>query len=252
LISDDLGVRIMDFGLSRVIGKSVMTAQIGSDGYMAPEMKKADGRYDNKVDVYSFGAIIFRAIFHAAIQEILQNPLKRKEYHKILKEKMLPDIMLDFWKLHAKSVFGRSKQEFVWIKELMLDCVAFDAIDRPDFGAILEIFENRFGGQLAQMDALMVKPKERVQEPMVIYMKREEEEDEDAIDMLLKDVSFAGLTELVRKDFLETTDDVSFTIKLADGEDVGKEIAEDMDVQKLNEDCMLSIAMNDVDESTEE
>lgn len=58
------GVRLMDFGLAKIQGTEQLT-QIGmiagSPSYLAPEVWRAQA-FDHRVDVYSFAAVIFRAL----------------------------------------------------------------------------------------------------------------------------------------------------------------------------------------------
>jgi serine/threonine protein kinase len=66
LISPDQGggVRLMDFGLAKINGAESLTAAgmiAGSPSYIAPEMWHANG-FDHRADVYSFGAVVYRAL----------------------------------------------------------------------------------------------------------------------------------------------------------------------------------------------
>lgn len=66
LISPDQGggVRLMDFGLAKIHGAEALTAAgmiAGSPTYIAPEMWHAQP-FDHRVDVYSFGAVVYRAL----------------------------------------------------------------------------------------------------------------------------------------------------------------------------------------------
>ena len=45
--------------LKRKIRDAGHTTGIGSFGYMAPEQTKGAGRYDEKVDMYSLGTVLF-------------------------------------------------------------------------------------------------------------------------------------------------------------------------------------------------
>ncbi len=66
LVSPDQGggVRLMDFGLAKIRGAEALTAAgmiAGSPTYIAPEMWLAQA-FDHRADVYSFGAVVYRAL----------------------------------------------------------------------------------------------------------------------------------------------------------------------------------------------
>jgi eukaryotic-like serine/threonine-protein kinase len=65
LVSPDAGggVRVMDFGLAKILGADALTQGVitGSPSYLAPEMWRAEP-FDHRADVYSFGAVVFRAL----------------------------------------------------------------------------------------------------------------------------------------------------------------------------------------------
>jgi serine/threonine-protein kinase len=66
LVSPDQGggVRLMDFGLAKIRGAEGLTAAgmiAGSPTYIAPEMWHAQA-FDHRADVYSFGAVVYRAL----------------------------------------------------------------------------------------------------------------------------------------------------------------------------------------------
>lgn len=58
------GARLMDFGLAKIAGSEQLTQVgmiAGSPSYIAPEMWRSES-FDHRIDVYSFGAVIFRAL----------------------------------------------------------------------------------------------------------------------------------------------------------------------------------------------
>jgi serine/threonine-protein kinase len=58
------GTRLMDFGLAKIHGAMQLTQAgmvAGSPSYIAPEVWRAKP-FDHRIDVYSFGAVIFRAL----------------------------------------------------------------------------------------------------------------------------------------------------------------------------------------------
>lgn len=64
LTSDD-GVKIIDFGLSRVRGEELMNIpglQVGSPFYTAPELRKNPDSADHRADLYSLGVMAYRML----------------------------------------------------------------------------------------------------------------------------------------------------------------------------------------------
>lgn len=60
------GVRLLDFGLAKLMEAAPLTRRgmiMGSPSYIAPEVWRGEpDRLDHRVDVYSLGAIVFRAL----------------------------------------------------------------------------------------------------------------------------------------------------------------------------------------------
>eukprot|EP00937_MAST-01D_sp_MAST-1D-sp2_P001786 g1786.t1 len=59
---DDWHIKVADFGMAAVVGREEETRRhtvCGTRGYMAPEVSKAGGGYDTKVDVYSIGVTMY-------------------------------------------------------------------------------------------------------------------------------------------------------------------------------------------------
>ena len=58
------GVRLMDFGLAKILGAEQLTQVgmiAGSPAYIAPEIWRTEP-FDHRIDVYSLGAVIFRCL----------------------------------------------------------------------------------------------------------------------------------------------------------------------------------------------
>ena len=63
LIDENKRAKICDFGFSRVIkDDSLVTMQVGTPHWMAPEILKDKGGYDNKVDVYAYGIVLYEIV----------------------------------------------------------------------------------------------------------------------------------------------------------------------------------------------
>ena len=68
--NNNLRVQLLDLGLAKEIESAtvsssslyVMTGQVGSWKYMAPEVAKGFGRYDASVDVYSYGMVLWEIL----------------------------------------------------------------------------------------------------------------------------------------------------------------------------------------------
>ena len=71
-------VKIIDFGLS--INEKTCTKKVGSLLYMAPEMLKKS-EYNNKVDLYSFGIMLYRLIENKNIYYEADDPELNRQYH---------------------------------------------------------------------------------------------------------------------------------------------------------------------------
>lgn len=60
------GVRLLDFGLAKLLGASTLTGDgtiAGTPSYIAPEAWRGDSKVlDHRIDVYSFGVVVFRAL----------------------------------------------------------------------------------------------------------------------------------------------------------------------------------------------
>lgn len=64
LINDDKTIKICDFGISKVVSpdKTTLTMDIGTTKFMAPEIINEEKNYTEKIDIYSFGVLMFLII----------------------------------------------------------------------------------------------------------------------------------------------------------------------------------------------
>jgi serine/threonine-protein kinase len=65
LTADALGVKLVDFGLSKVAGLDRLTKTgevIGTPAYMAPELLTGESEPDGRVDTYGLGIVLYEAL----------------------------------------------------------------------------------------------------------------------------------------------------------------------------------------------
>lgn len=122
LIGSDGLIKISDFGIAKLMtaeGQS-MTSIVGTQKFMAPEILR-EVKYNEKVDVYSFGVLLFY----------------------ILSAGNLPKISLVDVGNGKKAKIPNEFTEFA--KSLIDSCWNFDAKDRPSFEEIVKlIIKNDF------------------------------------------------------------------------------------------------------------
>ena len=71
LIADDGTIKISDFGISKLMTEEqTMTVGKGTYNYMAPEIVNEDDHYNEKVDVYSFGVLMFFILNNGELPKI--------------------------------------------------------------------------------------------------------------------------------------------------------------------------------------
>ncbi|KAK8849929.1 hypothetical protein M9Y10_018520 [Tritrichomonas musculus] len=122
LISSDGTIKISDFGISKLMSldEQSTTGGVGTQKFMAPEIINEE-KYDEKVDVYSFGVLIYFVLNDGDLSEIkIRNIVNGKKTP-------LPSKFTEF------------------SKQLINSCWNFDPKDRPSFEQIIEdLSRNKF------------------------------------------------------------------------------------------------------------
>ena len=146
LVASDGTIKISDFGISKLMTaeEQSMTKGLGTQKFMAPEIINEED-YDSKVDVYSFGVIVFF----------------------ILSGGEMPTIKIRDICLGKKAEIPSSFTRFA--KDLINACWEFDPKERPSFSKICEDIErNEFklldlnDTEMKEVQLMVKKLKEKI------------------------------------------------------------------------------------------
>ena len=121
LLDDNKRARICDFGLVRLKSLAPMTGLVGTPQWMAPEILMCSTYYDGKVDVYSYGVVLW---------ELMTGEMP---YNNVDIEK-LPYLVVQE-KLRPKIPDSTPTN----LKNLISACWAPDPKDRPTFDTIIKL-----------------------------------------------------------------------------------------------------------------
>jgi len=138
LVADDLSIRLMDFGLSKLLDYSRMTKMTGAIGtsiYMAPELTLALA-YNSSVDVFAFGILAFIVLsgnFHPYATNH-ENPVGTTPYRVEMRVAVDPQFRPDLKKSSIKAE---------WALELIEKCWEGEPEQRPTFRVILDMLKTQ-------------------------------------------------------------------------------------------------------------
>jgi serine/threonine-protein kinase len=124
--------RIADCGSSRLVDHSArMTSGVGSPFYMAPELFDADAPYDEKVDVYSFGLVMYEIFTPNLAFPSGDFSRDAKTFVKMVRAghrlRRMPEIPDVFWALITRcwDQNPAARPSFEEIVALMVGCDAY-------------------------------------------------------------------------------------------------------------------------------
>mmetsp|Transcript_32511 Transcript_32511/g.103516 ORF Transcript_32511/g.103516 Transcript_32511/m.103516 type:complete len:470 (+) Transcript_32511:33-1442(+) len=151
LLDTDERIKVTDFGLSKTISEKKdaklnetykMTGGTGSFLYMAPEVFRHEN-YDNKVDVYSFGMIMFQLFEHVV-------PFSREH-----------GPTLDYIKCAQRASNGERPElngPSPAVNDIISKCWAADPAERPNFTEIVHLLEEY---RKTPMAVMLSEPREK-------------------------------------------------------------------------------------------
>lgn len=135
LITNNKHVKICDFGISTVVDVTTytsMTHGIGTTAYMAPELFDQDSKYNEKVDVYAFGVVLYFVLSKGIMPKF--NGIGG--YTKL----KIPDSINSFSQSIIKKCWSINPDERPSFKEIMNLIVEneFKLIDKIDVKKVLD------------------------------------------------------------------------------------------------------------------
>ena len=92
LITSDQNIKLIDFGLARMVEETIYGTVVGTPNYIAPEMWQ--GKYNKKCDIWSLGVTLYFALTG-------KQPFNDENMHNIMTNCIRKDI--DFDRLSADS-----------------------------------------------------------------------------------------------------------------------------------------------------
>ena len=153
LIATDGTIRISDFGISKLMSPKEQNSIVGTLTFMAPEILNEED-YDEKVDVYSFGVLVFFVLSGG------QMPIIKMREQMRGKKAEIPSIFTTF------------------AKDLINSCWNFDPKDRPSFSEICKLMNEKChmlldisNTEISELNRLIQNHKSRI--PIYEYHNKE-------------------------------------------------------------------------------
>jgi len=133
LIDSDYNMKLADFGFARSFddsNKDKMLTRLGTEYYIAPEMRREDPYSGVKIDVFSCGVVLFIMIFG-------RPPFRQASSIDPLYKYFSDEQPEKFWDKVERKLNG-GKEYSMTLKLLLNDLLAADPEKRPTAGKVLE------------------------------------------------------------------------------------------------------------------
>ncbi|KAJ5071521.1 mitogen-activated protein kinase kinase kinase [Anaeramoeba ignava] len=134
LITEDNHLKIIDFGYSRYEAKEYdldpLTFNTGTLNWMAPEILRKESKYTSKVDVYSYGLVLWEIVFRQVPYRVhLQSVRNYDLRNEVGYKKVRPQL----------PITKQAPQEII---DLIKKCWKQNPDSRPSFDEICKILSN--------------------------------------------------------------------------------------------------------------
>ncbi|OQS07489.1 kinase [Thraustotheca clavata] len=120
MLTNSLEAKLGDFGIARDATDESMTNAVGTYRWTAPEVLKGK-HYDVKADIYSFGMILTELDTHAVPYAGMKNERGQE----------LGNFTIMYKVMQGKIQPSLTPTCPEWLKELAMECISFEAKDRP-------------------------------------------------------------------------------------------------------------------------
>ncbi|OHT08097.1 TKL family protein kinase [Tritrichomonas foetus] len=133
LLDEKSQAKICDFGFSRKVktdGKDIMSKNVGTPYWMAPELLAANTSYDFKIDIYSYGIMLWEMLTH-------ETPYKTRDPKTIVTQVLANDIRPPL----PRNIFQQDNTSN-YLTELITTCWDRAPENRPTFFEIIKIFKS--------------------------------------------------------------------------------------------------------------
>lgn len=128
LFDENFYPKICDFGLSKIfeegLDEMLQRTNCGTESYMAPELFFGDKKYNSKVDVFSYGLVLYEIFTTETFSQRLKK--ERKTYVGALSSGYRPDLSKD-------------ERFSPFFANLINDCWATNPESRPSFNMIISL-----------------------------------------------------------------------------------------------------------------
>lgn len=145
LITESYHVKICDFGISVLCDPTTqltLTSAVGSLFYMAPELFKEKAKYDRKVDVFSFGTLLYFILTKGELPKVEPYFLHKTVFPPSINN-LAREIISQCW-----SVLPENRPEFSDIinKVIKSDFKLIDEIESKirDIQSHMKIYEHEY------------------------------------------------------------------------------------------------------------